>query len=324
MELETSISIETTPSSVHLLTAIRDPTGTIPESLSMSQAILFCFILVILLSETAGSFVILSTRSFFSQMTIHRSDRSWSSLEVSANTKQSDTYHHVKAVIFDVDGTLADSWKLGFDTTAVILDKHQISPISEELYHECTKYATPERLARHAGFVPGDADFESTGTRLAQEFDDLYVGLVTTDTAGFYAGISALLDGIPSHVALGALTNAAVRYAHAVLETNDQQQHELSLYTRFRSIRGADNVPAPKPSPAGLLQVCRDLNLLPEDCVYIGDSPSDGVAAKGAGMPAIGVLWGSHQEESLQQAPFTHLCRTVEELQALLPRIPST
>jgi len=233
-------------------------------------------------------------------------------------------YKDVKGIIFDIDGTLADSWKLGYDSTASVLKANGILPISEEEYHRCTRYSTPERLARHAGFLPGDEQFDTVGAKLAQEFDDLYVGLVTTETAGFYEDVASFLQEIPSHVALGALTNAAVRYAEAVLEANcpvsSRRQEEGGIHCRFQSIRGADNVPEPKPSPSGLLQVCDDLGLSPGQCVYVGDSPTDALAAEAACMPAIGVLWGSHSEESLRMAPFRHICRTVEELQNLLPR----
>jgi phosphoglycolate phosphatase-like HAD superfamily hydrolase len=264
------------------------------------------------------------------------SDRSsYGSLKESAsssdNSINDDMYQKVKAVIFDVDGTLADSWKLGFDATVVVLGNNNIPSITEEIYHDGTRWATPERLARHAGLTPTHPDFLERGNALGKEFDDLYVGLVSLETAGFYPGIESLLVNIPSNVALGALTNAAVRYADAVLEKNcpTKQLQEAGstatdsrpvIYSRFGSIRGADNVPTPKPSPDGLYQVCQDLGLAPEDCVYIGDSPSDGAAAHAAGMPSIGVLWGSHKEESLRAAPFTHICKTVEELRFLLPR----
>ena len=39
---------------------------------------------------------------------------------------------------------------------------------------------------------------------------------------------------------------------------------------------GADDVPAAKPKPDGLLHCCNILNVRPNNCVYIGDSPSDG------------------------------------------------
>jgi len=219
-----------------------------------------------------------------------------------------------KGIIFDIDGTLADSWKLGFDATQVILEKHGIPLITEETYHECTRYATPDRLARHAGLMPGDAGYEEKGKILASEFDDLYVGLVSTETAPFFPGIAKLLEDIPSGVAVGALTNAAERYAHAVFKVNC----EGKIYERFKSVRGADTVPKPKPSPDGLFLVSKEMGLSPVDCVYIGDSPSDGLAANAAGMTSVAVLWGSHSEVNLRSAPFTHCCKTTEDLRTLL------
>ena len=239
-------------------------------------------------------------------------------------------YKDAKGVIFDIDGTLADSWQLGFEATQVILENNGISRITEEVYHDHTRYCTPDRLARHAGLMPGDPDFESVGERLGKEFDDLYVGLVSMKTAPFYPGVQEMLVSVPSHVKIGALTNAAEKYAHAVLETNcpetqaslkaEDTKSDIVIYKRFGSIRGADTVPKPKPHPDGLFQVCQEMGVRPEDCVYIGDSPSDGASAHAANMPAIGVVWGSHKEESLRNAPFAHICRSVEELRALLPQ----
>jgi phosphoglycolate phosphatase-like HAD superfamily hydrolase len=294
---------------------------------------LVAYLLLGSLLKTAHSFVLPFRISHHSSYGSLKESTSSSSDSININDNM---YQKVKAVIFDVDGTLADSWKLGFDATMVVLDKNNIPSITEEIYHDGTRYATPERLARHAGLTPTHPDFEERGNALGKEFDDLYVGLVSLETAGFYPGIETLLTNIPSDVALGALTNAAVRYAYAVLEKNcpTKQLQEAGtsattgtatgnlaeIYSRFGSIRGADNVPKPKPAPDGLFQVCQDLGLAPEDCVYIGDSPSDGAAAHAAGMPSIGVLWGSHKEESLRAAPFTHICKTVEELRFLLPR----
>ena len=126
---------------------------------------------------------------------------------------------------------------------------------------------------------------------------------------------------------IAALTNACVAYAHSVLKTNcpvlskdfeSAQNDTDGIYNRFLSIHGADTVPKPKPDPSGLLKCCSEINLDPKQCVYIGDSPSDAIAADKAGMVAIGVLWGSHPKESLQKAPFSYICETVEELKSLL------
>jgi phosphoglycolate phosphatase-like HAD superfamily hydrolase len=232
-------------------------------------------------------------------------------------------------------GTLADSWKLGFDATQVVLKNNNIDTITEELYHECTRYCTPDRLARHAGLVPEDGDeFQKVGDKLAQEFDELYVGLVSLETAGFYNGIQNLILDLPQsceegnkHVKVAALTNACVAYAHSVLKINcpvlmsssdTENKEKGGIYARFTSIHGADTVPEPKPDPSGLFQCCSEIELDPKVCVYIGDSPSDAVAAKKADMVAIGVLWGSHPLDSLKKAPFDYLCETVDELRDLL------
>ena len=210
--------------------------------------------------------------------------------------------HHARGIIFDIDGTLADSWKLGYEATNVVLQRNNISPISAEIYHSHTRYATPERLARHAGLTPTSTNFQERGQQLGQQFDDLYVDLVTTETAGYYAGITELLtllqttqrrdsnsSSSSSTVKLGALTNACVAYAHAVLQINDatiqnanNTESTTSLYQSFVTIHGADTVAEPKPSPAGLLQCCHELQLRPhEECLYIGDSPSDALVRTG-------------------------------------------
>ena len=235
--------------------------------------------------------------------------------------------------IFDIDGTLADSWKLGFDATQVVLKNRNIPLITEELYHECTRYCTPDRMARHAGLLPDNEDFSMVGQQLADEFDDLYVGLVSMETAGFYEGILDLLLSLQSssgdkdgEIKLAALTNACVAYAHAVLKINcpklknEDNTSDKGIYKSFSSIHGADTVAKPKPFPDGLFQCCEEISIPAEQCVYIGDSPSDAVAAKAAGMLAVGVLWGSHSLESLKNAPFDYMCESVDDLRDLLVR----
>eukprot|EP00934_Nitzschia_sp_Nitz4_P005587 Nitzschia sp. Nitz4//scaffold2_size372955//372021//372731//NITZ4_000487-RA/size372955-processed-gene-0.558-mRNA-1//-1//CDS//3329546970//5577//frame0 len=221
-----------------------------------------------------------------------------------------------RAILWDLDGTLVDSWRLGFDATQVILKENNIPIITEETYHACTRYATPDRLARHAGYLPGDPKHATEGERLGQAFDSLYVGMVTTETAGMFPGMERLIRDVT--LPMGILTNACVAYAHAALRTNLGQDTTERL---FPSIHGADTVPAPKPSAEGLLQICRELGMDPQHCVYVGDSPSDGHAAKAAGMQSIGVLWGSHPLESLAKAPFDVLCSTVQELKLALHHV---
>jgi len=82
-------------------------------------------------------------------------------------------------------------------------------------------------------------------------------------------------------------------------------------------------VPLPKPKPDGLLQICRELNIAPTDCVYVGDSASDGQAATAAGMKSVGVTWGSHPKSSLLGS-FTLIVDTVNDLESALVQFAST
>jgi phosphoglycolate phosphatase-like HAD superfamily hydrolase len=266
-----------------------------------------------------------------------------SSLASTTSSADTGATEAVRGIIFDIDGTLADSWNLGFQATLTVLtDYHnenneethtaETYPLTSEEYHFGCRYTTPERLARHVGLDPEHPSFESVGEDLGGKFDDYYVQLVDTKTAGFYDGIGDLLvklnsdDG--SGVQLGALTNACVEYAHAVLKTNCPQyssdnpstatdeNDDNSIYQRFSSIHGANSVPRPKPFGDGILQCCEEMNLLPSQVIYVGDAPTDARAAVDAKCrAAIGVLWGSNDEECLKQEEgFKVLCSDVEEL----------
>lgn len=218
----------------------------------------------------------------------------------------------LRAVLWDVDGTLADSYLLGYKSTNSVLRNNGLPEIGEDVYHMGTKYTTPRRLAWHSTGNPDD----DCGIALGDQFDSLYVNLVTMETAPFYDGISNLLSSLVKYhptLRLGALSNACGAYVTAVLKVN-------GVTNDFLIGLGADDVPAAKPSPDGLLQICRALDIHPSQCIYVGDSPSDGQAATNAGMPSVGVTWGSHPIETVRPA-FTHTVSSTESLRTVLLEI---
>ena len=285
------------------------------------------------------------------------------STEESSNSVNSAT-DGIRGVIFDIDGTLADSWNLGYQATLTVLtDYHnknnaeeeqhtpETYPLTAEEYHYGCRFTTPERLARHVGLEPGHESFESVGEDLGSKFDDYYVQLVDKKTAGFYEGIGSMLiklhsgelasvssdddnsssGGGSNGVQLGALTNACVEYAHAVLKANcpvhssdvpPSPAEKDSIYQRFSSIHGANSVPRPKPFGDGIKKCCDEMNLSPDQIIYIGDAPTDAKAAVDAGArAAIGVLWGSNDEECMKnEEGFNELCSTVDELESAIAR----
>lgn len=216
-----------------------------------------------------------------------------------------------RAILWDVDGTLCDSFKLGFESTKTVLENNGYKHISADEYHAGTRLTTPRRLAWHATDDPDNV----IGIELGKQFDDLYVTLVGIDTAPLYTGMNALVEGIANKYCMsvqGALSNACGAYVRAVLKSN-------SIDHIFKIQYGADDVPAAKPFPDGLLKCCAELNCDPSLSVYIGDSPSDGEAAKSAGLYAVGVSWGSHPILSLS-GKFDAIVHSVDELRSILDR----
>ncbi len=57
-----------------------------------------------------------------------------------------------------------------------------------------------------------------------------------------------------------------------------------------------DHVAQPKPDPEGLLLACSEINLAPEDCIYVGDHIRDIQAGKSAGMRTLAAGWGYIEE----------------------------
>ena len=179
-------------------------------------------------------------------------------------------FHAADAVIWDVDGTLADSTELGFTSTNAVLTEANLPAITLAQYMVGTRYATPQRLAWHA---TGDVDHPS-GVELGAAFDRHYIALVSLQTAGFFPGVAdlvAALAAVPNK-SQAVLSNACGEYARAVMAANDVAKH-MTL------VHGADDAPRVKPAPDGLLAQCEAMGWQPARCVYVGDSPSDGAAA---------------------------------------------
>lgn len=83
----------------------------------------------------------------------------------------------------------------------------------------------------------------------------------------------------------GIVTNKQSTYTLPLL-----QAHHLS--DRTACVVSGDSTPTPKPNPAPLLLACKQMNITPEECFYIGDAACDIIAGKAAGMTTVAALFG--------------------------------
>jgi pyrophosphatase PpaX len=211
-----------------------------------------------------------------------------------------------KTVLFDLDGTLAD-------TIPLIVASYQHAfraVLGEEI--------AQDRARAWIGRPLLDALLEESPEH-GHELDRVYRewNLANTDRLiRRYPGMPELL------LALGA---AGVRMAVAT----SKRRETAYLALRGVGLDGLVEVAAAledtgthKPDPAPLLFATRALEVAPGECVYVGDAVVDVRAAQAAGMDAVAVTWGAATEEALRAAGPTALARTVAELREVLLPAP--
>jgi 2-phosphoglycolate phosphatase len=187
----------------------------------------------------------------------------------------------LRAVLFDLDGTLVDSAP---DLTGTVNDMRLARGLGTLPYAAlrpgCGSGARG-MLALGLQRRPGDADYES----LRSEFLALYAQRLLRHTVLFQAvpGMLAALDaaGLP----WGIVTNKARHLAQVLVQA-------LAPLPGAATLVGGDCTPHPKPHPAPLLEAARRMRVDPRHCVYVGDDLRDMQAARAAGMGALAAAWG--------------------------------
>ncbi len=176
----------------------------------------------------------------------------------------------VKAVLFDLDGTLTDTLKLWHRAVCELLSRHGRQPLSLEEYRQ-RWWGMDGRNKVRALLHPPE---EKVG-ELYEELVGLlmsYVPLVRP-LPGVVEAVRRLSRAVP----LAVISNGPMPFLEAQLK-------QAGLQGMF-SVQIADA--APKPNPDGILQACRRLSVRPDEAVFVGDSQFDQGAAEAAGVQFI-------------------------------------
>jgi phosphoglycolate phosphatase len=190
------------------------------------------------------------------------------------------------AVVFDLDGTLADTTP---DIAAALnetLERRGAGPLSHDVVRGLTGFGAGE-LVRRA--------FAAAGAPLA---DDEAVAEQTRRYLATYAerpaersvvhedAVEALAALAARGVALGVCTNKDTDLSWTVLRA-------LGLAEHLGAVVGADAVPRRKPDPGHLQAVLDALEASPREAVYVGDNAVDVGTAAAAGVRCAIVSWGT-------------------------------
>lgn len=187
----------------------------------------------------------------------------------------------IKAVLFDFDGTLADTAP---DLGHALNRQRVMRGLSElpiEQIRPVASAGSRGLLALGFGIKPGDHDYE----QMRGEFLNFYTERLCHDTQ-LFPGISELLEqlklrGLP----WGIVTNKPARFTRPLLQI-------LGLDQQISCVVCGDEVSNIKPHPESLLKASDQINNPPQDCIYLGDDIRDVQASLAAGMLPIVARYG--------------------------------
>jgi N-acetyl-D-muramate 6-phosphate phosphatase len=190
-----------------------------------------------------------------------------------------------RAVLFDFDGTLADTAPdLAAAVNRMLVEQgHEPLPI-ERLRPFASAGA---RGLVHAAFgiKPDDAEYAA----LRETFLEYYGERVCEHTR-LFPGIGELLEALRAReIRWGIVTNKATRFTEQIVS---------KLRLDPDCVACGDTTAHLKPHPASLLHAAEQLRLAPGSCCYLGDDLRDMKAAQAAGMRPIAVEWGYHHPDS--------------------------
>jgi N-acetyl-D-muramate 6-phosphate phosphatase len=188
---------------------------------------------------------------------------------------------NVRAVLFDLDGTLVDSAPDLAAAADVLRVRAGLHSLPLEAYRAHAGAGARGMLRVAFDMDPGHANYE----RLRQAFFVEYEKCLTERTQVF-SGVASLIERLQGFgLAWGVVTNKAERFSLPLTAS-------LSLFGSAGAIVSGDTTPHAKPHPAPLLEAARRMGLAPEQCLYVGDDLRDIQAGQAAGMRTVAARYG--------------------------------
>ena len=207
------------------------------------------------------------------------------------------------AVLFDLDGTLADSMHSIAEALAETLggQGHRTSP------EELMPHFGPgmQRVIRRAIGVD-----EAEAERLYALYLPNYYERHMPDTPPL-PGAGELLEELAARLPLGVVTSKLEAGARTLIAN-------LGWSERFGPIVGRDTIGVMKPRPEPLLHALAELGVAGERAAYVGDTGEDMEAARAAGVAVRVGVTAIRSEQQLREAGATAVCRDLFAVRALL------
>ena len=187
---------------------------------------------------------------------------------------------HLRAVLWDLDGTLTDSVRLVVETMNWVIAAHGGPPLPYEKAGALTGLPL-DAMFRLAWPDAGDDDVD----RYRVEYRTRYDAVAVPATRLYRGARAALRDFHASGLLQATVTGKRAADCERILRG-------LGIEKDIDAYLGGDSAPRPKPAPDLALHAMSRLGVAPGESVVIGDSAADLAMGKAAGAHTIQVLWG--------------------------------
>ncbi len=195
----------------------------------------------------------------------------------------------LKAVLFDLDGTLIDSAPgLGF-AADLMRTKRGLPSLPLACYRPLAGAGARGMLAIALSKTATSPDYDD----LKEEFFSTYESCMLMHCEPF-SGVPEVINGLQQQqLKWGIVTNKSKRFTLPIV-------HAITSFSKVHAVVSGDSTAYTKPHPEPLFEAARQLGVLPSECIYVGDDKRDIDAAKAAGMPGYAALWGYMGEHSIE------------------------
>ncbi len=222
-----------------------------------------------------------------------------------------DHFTNIKAIAFDLDGTLIDSAPGLASGIDLMLADLKLPAAGLENVIRWIGNGADIMVTRALTWALGHAPDESQIAQARNYFDHHYLHTAETGSQLFPDVKEVLTKLHELKIPLAIVTNKPTPFVRPLLESFGIEQY-------FDLVIGGDDVPVKKPHPAAIFLVLGQFGLLREELLFVGDSRNDIQAAQAAGVKSVGLTYGYNYGEPIEESQPHHILNEFDQLVPLL------
>jgi len=186
----------------------------------------------------------------------------------------------IKAIIFDLDGTLIDSVTDLANSVNYTLEKLGLPPHTHDEIRSFVGDGVQKLITRSLGETHQDNFDKAFGIFMT------HYGEHCTDNTALYPGVATTLPGLAESHTLAVLTNKSIKFTEKILAA-------LQVRKYFKEVLGGDSLPTKKPDPAGIFMMAEKWGIdAAREMVMVGDHATDIEVGLRAGCRTVFITGG--------------------------------